>query len=712
MVLNIAQRGFIEELGERVRIRREGGYCGFDILLFLLFFFGARMGVGLKTFWLRARPYGKRLAALGERRSLASSASVSRALDKVDSERTQRIASWLLYDVAGIEEVLRHPAVQTIDTNGEGWHVFDFDPTVTTLRHRALPTGGDLPEALRRSEDTAAIGYSGRKRGDVQFRRATLQHSGSGTWLYARLFPGNGRRRVELRGALDAVQETCKRLTHPLDRTLLRGDGEYGGVPELTACREARVPVLTRLTRPKLFERDDIRLRLAEATWEYVPDAMSGPRRSATELGTVTLNPAKTTVRDDGTPYAPVEVRVVVSRFRNEEGKPSRGQLIDGWQYELFVADVDPVAWPAPECVALYFGRAAEENRFAQEDRELVLDRIFSYHLPGQELATIIGLMTWNLAIARGFELETPPGDTPTTKSRDIEVDPRPGPDLSLEQEHPVKPSLVTPESIRPETPEEETSEAPVHKSLDDAEANLVKALSLFPWDAMLKRRPGWHWTSDGRGLVCPDNKALVLTCITTPKGQQLRSRLNFRLSSGACSECPTYPGCTPLTHPKAIKQASFTVDTDRTSTLRSLLTTAQNLRVPRPTAPKRNTRKSSSDSSARLLIPPDPTLLKGPWAAVSSLFLPAAARSLFRHIVQDATIILTVGPHLEVVPQPRLLARSDADRQHRRNTWRQHFQRYALAPGTPTQLTLHGPNSLARIVTAGGKPACLAGAA
>jgi hypothetical protein len=42
-----------------------------------------------------------------------------------------------------------------------------------------LPTGGDLPEALRRSEDTAAIGYSGRKRGDVQFRRATLQHSGT-----------------------------------------------------------------------------------------------------------------------------------------------------------------------------------------------------------------------------------------------------------------------------------------------------------------------------------------------------------------------------------------------------------------------------------------------------------------------------------------------------------------------------------------------------
>ena len=33
-------------------------------------------------------------------------------------------------------------------------------------------------------------------------------------------------------------------------------------------------------------------------------------------------------------------------------------------------------AWPAPEAVALYFGRAAEENCFSQEDREIGLDRI------------------------------------------------------------------------------------------------------------------------------------------------------------------------------------------------------------------------------------------------------------------------------------------------------------------------------------------------
>ena len=69
---------------------------------------------------------------------------------------------------------------------------------------------------------------------------------------------------------------------------------------------------------------------------------------------------------------------------RATKKKSGAGVLIDGWQYELYVTDLDADAWPAPDLVTNYYGRIGEENRFGQEDRELGLDRIFSYHVPGQ----------------------------------------------------------------------------------------------------------------------------------------------------------------------------------------------------------------------------------------------------------------------------------------------------------------------------------------
>lgn len=57
----------------------------------------------------------------------------------------------------------------------------------------------------------------------------------------------------------------------------------------------------------------------------------------------------------------------------------------------MFATDLPADGWPAPEVVASYFGRACQENRLAQEDREAGLDRLVSYHLPGQELASTVG---------------------------------------------------------------------------------------------------------------------------------------------------------------------------------------------------------------------------------------------------------------------------------------------------------------------------------
>jgi len=165
---------------------------------------------------------------------------------------------------------------------------------------------------------------------------------------------------------------------------------------------------MTRLTRGEMFDQHEVLDTLRNGRWDMVPDSMSGPRRSALDLGTVTIRPGLDTRKADGTQYEPVDVRVVVSRFP-QTGKATHGRVIDGWQYEMFVVDPGADAFPAPEAVAMFFGRAGQENRFAQEDREAGLDRIFSYYLPGQEFATSIGLWVWNLRVVRGFELAPPP---------------------------------------------------------------------------------------------------------------------------------------------------------------------------------------------------------------------------------------------------------------------------------------------------------------
>lgn len=171
----LRQHGQWEEAVERLRIQREGGYAGIDALMFLLYYFASGLRVGVKEFSDRARECHRRLAAVGGRQRLPTQASMSRILAAVDLETAQVFGRWLLRQAPAIATVLQHPSVLTRDAIGGAWHVFDWDPTVTTLRHRALPAFEGTPDARRRSESLAAPGYSGRKRGDVQFSRGTLQ---------------------------------------------------------------------------------------------------------------------------------------------------------------------------------------------------------------------------------------------------------------------------------------------------------------------------------------------------------------------------------------------------------------------------------------------------------------------------------------------------------------------------------------------------------
>lgn len=683
IALELDRRGMLEEIGDRLRIRRQGGYAGIDVFLFLLYFFASNPRCGVRPFWGRALAHAQALAAPAGRSQLASPASISRALDAVETEKLRPVAEWLLLDVPGVWDVLRDPSVLLYDARGDGWHVFDFDPTVTTLRHRALPQGEELPEARRRSEDTAAPGYSGRKRGDVQFRRATLQHAGSGVWMHARLCTGNGDGRAELGAATDVVVNACRRLGHPTSRALMRADGEFGWVPAYTIWRERGVPFLTRLTRPELFDRADVRRRLAEADWHFVRDDGSGPRRSAAELGIVTVPAGEDVLRDDGSAYAPVAVRVVVSRYERD-GDAEHGRVVDGWQYELFAVDVPAEALPAADAVHAFFARAGQENRFAQEDRELGLDRIVSYHLPGQELAALVGLTIWNLRIARGFELAKPPSEAPPSR-----------PYVSTKDVRPV------PRADAVDAFEAEPDEPPP-RDVVEASAKLASTLGEIDWPRWRGKNPGWIWRPDAGHLQCPEGRPVEPIHVRLKMNQQDRAQVILASKSAACAGCARRREC-GLSDKTRRKTVGIVVERSLGARADRHLRTVR--RLERGAAPKR-----PKPSSRRLHLARGEAPSPGPLAVRAPIFLPAEARKVFQEGARDLTLRVDVTMPSAPASTPRLHAASPERRQHRRRTWAEHLARYALPDAAKIDIRIEGRSSLRALMSSPSPDARAAG--
>ena len=647
LLMDLRSRGRLADVGQRVRIRRQGGYSGLDVWVLLLVFWTTGASYGVRKFWDKLRCHVLQLGAVAGRRSLPAPASLSRALDAVELELLRsEPARWLLTGVSDVDVVLRHPTVQTYDAHGDGWHLFDLDPTVRTLHHRALPESEELPEFRRRSKDTGAPGYSGRKRGDVQFRRVTVQHAGSGVWVHAHLSPGNGEGMADFEPALDTIVATCAHLEHPLSRAMARMDGEYGNVPWFTACRERHLPFVTRLNRPQLYEDREVLDRLRSATWYRVPDSEAGPQRAAADLGVLTVRPGKRTRRPDGSDYEPIAVRVVASIFQKKR-EAKRGKTIDGWQVELFAADLPAAAWPAPEVVTTYFGRTAEENRFAQEDRELGLDRIISYHLPGQELATLVGLSLWNLRLARGFALEPPP-------------DERPAPVLRLAQVDDRVPALWPRDPV------------------------LQVTLAELDWPALLAKRTGWSFDATTGELLCEDGRGLALTSVRPAEHATGRTGIIFCRPSGGCEDCSSREGCLRTTREGASKHAELSVPTAIAERLRQRLALIRG-------------KDTSCGASAATIDPIHAT--PGPRAVADSLFLPATARQVFEAVFSASTLRIRVELPPPEKPRPRLVAVDVGDRQRRRKTWTQNVDRYALPEATNVRIEVAGSRALRRIL-------------
>jgi len=711
LVHYLAEGRFFDAVQERLKVDRSSGYAGVDAVLLLVYYFAASMQVGLNGFDKLVGHHRDRLGALGERRGLPTQSSMSRLLGDMVQGDVATFGSWLLRGAVGIYEVLRHPSVLFIDACGRPWHVFHYDPTKIVLRGRALPEGGDLAPAHRRTATFAAPGYTGHKRGEVTVHRPTLQHAGSRLWLHANLAPGNGDQRQGLRLACATTVECGDQLKHPRSQLLLVVDGEFGHVPSLTEIRANGICAITRLNRLELLGQDDVQTRLATGTWYFVPDSCSGPRRSAMDLGVVTVRPGAKTEQDDGEPYEPIDVRVVVSRYPRE-GKAEHGRVIDGWQYELFAAlDLDPEAWPAPDVVTEYHHRGGQENGFAQEDRELQLDRVLSYHIAGQELAVLVGLAVWNLRLVLGFRMNPLPEERAPALRRVMEVDPRPfgtvADDTSKDAaEAPLAAPEPCPQSSVADDPRESTGEP----SPDPSDAVPVKPMDAIrsvllelDYSRFLRRHPGWSLSVDEASLRCPAEQALRL-CGAYKKNRG-GFNLAFHAAAGVCGACPLRSTCLGSANPDAVKQVSLAVPQAMAAAVAEQMSAVhRDRRVHRseevhsgPSASGRPRRARVGESLP--VAPSADDVQPGDWEISRGQLLPAKARSAFRAACRAMVVEVQV-----VVPPIRrmhpYLVTSAKQRQHRRATWAERQARYALPSEAKITILFEGASSISTILS------------
>lgn len=363
------------------------------------------------------------------------------------------------------------------------------------------------------------------------------------------------------------------------------------------------------------------------------------------------MPPNPRTRRADGTRCDPFSVRVVVTRHaRSSEAE--HGRVIDGWQYELFAVDLDPVAWPASDAVQQLFGRGGQENRFAQEDRELGLDRIFSYHLPGQEFASVVGLMVWNLRLVAGFRLARPPTEQVPSTLREPRVDRRA--------------CAFTPS----EEAEEHEEIGPI--APDAAHLALRDEICKVDWPSWEARNPGWAWDPEAARVRCPNGLGLRLITVGLETNGPERSSLMFRASTLGCQACPQKGTCMRGAGKATRKQISIDTDTPLAKRVKRRFRAVRGR--PLVDVPRRRPKALQV-----AIVTAEPA--QGPYEVGPALLLPSEARRVFDMAAEDLRVRVTV-----TLPEPRrrplLLAETAPRRQHRRKTRAEHLACYDLPDG------------------------------
>jgi hypothetical protein len=271
----------------------------------------------------------------------------------------------------------------------------DVDGTREAARQRALPMTDDRPPPTRRLRPLCAPGYTGRKRGEVVRTRTTVLQAHTHQWLANLGNPGNGRYRQELRRAVGVIRAYLKAHSVPVERALVRLDGQYG--TGATLADLTGLPYVTRGKDYRLLDRAEVQARLHLPADQHLTQPESGITRTLYDCPDQPLGKAG------------ARVRIIVATHPAGTTRSRVGLTRAGLVYELFLADLPQSAFTSADVVTLYLHRGAFETTLADEDLEQDPDRWCSHAACGQEAWTIISQWVWNIRLELGHQLEPTP---------------------------------------------------------------------------------------------------------------------------------------------------------------------------------------------------------------------------------------------------------------------------------------------------------------
>ncbi|MBO0781900.1 MAG: hypothetical protein J2P37_24030 [Ktedonobacteraceae bacterium] len=394
---HLQKQGILDKICQRVRFarRRFGRYDVLDFLA-VLFSYAISGERTLEAFYEAAHPFASTFMALFGRTRLPAASTLSRFLAALSAEPVEALRTLFLEDLLARRLSAEEHDMGLWDRKGKRWLVFDVDGTREAARQRALPQTPDRPAPGRRLRPLCAAGYTGRKRGEIVRTRTTVLQMHTYQWVASFGNPGNGQYREELRRAKTAIQTYVKAHSFPIERTLLRLDGQYGSGAVISDV--ADFAYITRGKDYAVLDRADIQVRMHLPADHHLLSAESGICRTLYDCPDQQL-------AENG----PL-VRVIVATHPAPAKKKRQVGLIrDGIVYELFLTNLPQSAFTASDVVCLYLHRGSFETALEDEDIEQEPDRWCSYSLWGQEAWQIVAQWTWNLRLELGHQLAPEP---------------------------------------------------------------------------------------------------------------------------------------------------------------------------------------------------------------------------------------------------------------------------------------------------------------
>lgn len=390
--------GVLEKIALEVRFARRFGT--YDVIDFVVVLIGYALSGEhtLETFYERLQPFATSFMAVFGRKKLPSRSALSRFLAALDQPAVEALRAVFQKDLVSRPLTLQEEATGGLwDRRANRWFVFDIDGTRQAARQRALLHTKDRPSAHRRMNSVCAPGYTGRKRGEVVRTRTTILQAHTQQWLGTFGGAGNGDYRGELLRAIGVTTQYLTSQQIPLDRAILRLDGQYGDYAIVIDLDKSGLASVMRGKDYGLLDLPQIQARLTQPPDQEVTHPETGTCRALFNCRDVPL-----------TPVGP-RMRVIVATHPETASSAPIGTTRNGTIYELFLTALPSSAFTPADVVDLYLHRGSFEAVLSDEDKEQDADRWCSYTACGQEFWQIINQWMWNIRLELGHRLHPTP---------------------------------------------------------------------------------------------------------------------------------------------------------------------------------------------------------------------------------------------------------------------------------------------------------------